>query len=156
LGNPEVFLGTPAREFVPAFSPDGHWLAYAAYETGIPEIFVRPFPGPGGQRRITSDGGLFPVWSQKGHELLYETLERRIMAVSYTMNGGAFIPGKLRVWTDTELINTGPLPEYDLAPDGKRIAALLGGENAAAKPVTHVIFLLNFFDEVKRKVAEAK
>jgi len=27
-GNPELFLGTPANENTPTFSPDGRWIAY--------------------------------------------------------------------------------------------------------------------------------
>jgi eukaryotic-like serine/threonine-protein kinase len=33
--------------YMPALSPDGRWLAYAANATSRSEVFVRPFPGPG-------------------------------------------------------------------------------------------------------------
>ena len=48
-GKPTVFLNTPAVEQEPMFSPDGKWIAYFSSESGSSEIFVRPFPGPGGK-----------------------------------------------------------------------------------------------------------
>jgi len=47
-GPAKSFLNTPFNEFYPAFTPDGRWLAYMSNETGHYEIYVRPFPGPGG------------------------------------------------------------------------------------------------------------
>jgi serine/threonine-protein kinase len=51
LGKPELFLGTPFSEVLPAFSPDGRWLAYQSNESGPYEVYVRPFPGPGAAGR---------------------------------------------------------------------------------------------------------
>jgi serine/threonine-protein kinase len=48
-GKPFVFLNTSATEAEPAFSPDGRWVAYESSETGVAEVYVRPFPGPGGK-----------------------------------------------------------------------------------------------------------
>src|SRR5579859_1263083 len=52
LGKAERFLRSSAFT-APAFSPDGHWLAYQANETGAIEIFVQAFPGPGGRWQIS-------------------------------------------------------------------------------------------------------
>jgi hypothetical protein len=48
-GKPEVFLKTPFNEMMPMFSPDGRWMAYTSDESGATEVYVRPFPGPGGK-----------------------------------------------------------------------------------------------------------
>ena len=46
---------------------------------------------------------------------------------------------------------------YDVAPDGKRIAALMPVEAPEAQQAqNHVIFLMNFFDELRRKVPTGK
>jgi Tol biopolymer transport system component/DNA-binding winged helix-turn-helix (wHTH) protein len=82
---PELFLQTRFNEFLPAFSPDGHWIAYRSDESGTVEIYVQPFPGPGGKRQISIGGGIYPIWSSNGRELLYETPDNRIMSVSYTV-----------------------------------------------------------------------
>ena len=42
---------------------------------------------------------------------------------------------------------------YDLAPDAKRVAALMPVEAPEAQQArSHVVVLLNFFDELRRKV----
>jgi Tol biopolymer transport system component len=152
LGKTELFLGTPSNEIYPAFSPDGRWLAYASNESGPFEVYVRPFPGPGGRWQISEGGGVFPLWSREGHELLFETLDNRVMAVSYTTQGDSFAASKPRVWSETRLLNVLGIPVYDLAPDGKRIAAILASDEAGGeKPPTHLTFLLNFFDELRRR-----
>ena len=46
-----TLLGTPFDEWTPQFSPDGRWLAYASDESGRSEVYVQPFPGPGGSGR---------------------------------------------------------------------------------------------------------
>ena len=70
-GTPTAFLATPAIEVLPSFSPDGRWLAYQSNEGGLFEIYVRAFPGPGGKWRVSSDGGVWPIWSPAGRELLF-------------------------------------------------------------------------------------
>src|SRR4029453_8678885 len=70
-GTPMVFLNGPFAEDQPMFSPDGRWLAYASTESGQYEVYVRPFPGPGGKWQISTNGGVYPTWSRTRHELLY-------------------------------------------------------------------------------------
>ena len=83
-GKPEPFLRTPADEMLPRFSPDGRWIAYRSNESGIPEIYVRPFPaGSGGKWQISSGGALYALWSNNGRELFLETADNRIMVVDY-------------------------------------------------------------------------
>jgi serine/threonine-protein kinase len=153
LGKAELFLGTPFADAEPAFSPDGHWLAYVSTESGTLEVYVRPFPGPGGRWQISTGGGRFPYWSRSGHELLFEKPGGNgIMAVSYTAKGDTFTASTPKVWSTARLVPTGNLPNYDLAPDGKRIAGFLATEDTEGqKAMTHLTLLLNFFDELRRK-----
>jgi serine/threonine-protein kinase len=152
-GKPEPFLRTPFDELVPAFSPDGRWIAYRSNVSGSAEICVQPFSATGGKWQISSGGGLFPFWSKNGHELFYETPDNRIMAVDYTVNGDSFAPGKPRLWSEKQVFHPSGLVNLDLAPDGKRFAVPAAPETATPeKGSVHVIFLLNFFDELKRRV----
>ena len=154
-GKPEPFLRTLAYEMVPQFSPDGRWIAYRSNESGSFEIYVRPYPAGSGVRwwRISNGGGLYAFWANNGRELFYETADNRIMAMDYTVDGASFLAGKPRLWSDKQLFYTGT-STVDLAPDGKRFAVLrqpqapAGGE----KGTVHVIVLLNFFDEVRRRI----
>ena len=123
-------------------------MAYASNESGTFEVYVRPFPGPGGRWHISTGGGSFPLWSRDGRQLFFEALDQRVvMAVSYSAKGDSFAPGKPRVWSETRLLNLGPISVYDLAPDGKRLAAMLANDEAP----THLTVLLNFFDELRRR-----
>ena len=60
-----VLLGTPAHEDTPMFSPDGRFVAYFYSEGGSTsyDVYVRPFPGPGGPWRVSANGGMYPRWS---------------------------------------------------------------------------------------------
>jgi serine/threonine-protein kinase len=152
LGKREPFLQTPFREGTPHLSPDGRWLAFTSNETGTFEVYVRPFPGPGKKWPISTAGGWYPVWSRNGRELFFLAFDRHIMVASYTANRDSFAADKPRVWSERRLVDM-PAPPYDLAPDGKRFAVVLAAdETAGAEPANSVTVLLNFFDELKRRV----
>jgi serine/threonine-protein kinase len=148
LGKDEIFAAGPALHVYGygAFSPDGRWIAYTSRETGAPEIFVRPFPGPGGKWQISSGGGTFPVWSRAGRELLYKGPDDRIMTVSYTINGDTLTAGSPRVWSPTPIMTYGNFNVWDLAPDGKR--ALVFISDAQQKSLTHLTLVLNLFEHI--------
>jgi serine/threonine-protein kinase len=149
-GKPEVFLRTSANELLPRFSPDGRWIAYRSDESGSYEVYVRPFPpGRGGKWQISAGGGLYALWAKNGRELFYETVDNRIMVVDYTVNGDSFDPAKPRLWSDKQLFYTGE-SNLDLAPDGKRFLVFESPE--APKNPPRIVFLLNFFDELRRKI----
>jgi serine/threonine protein kinase len=152
-GQPEPFLRTPADEMVPRISPDGRWVAYRSNETGIPEIYVRPFPSAvGGKWKISTGGGFYAFWSNNGRELFYETTDERIMSVNYKVEADSFVAGKPRLWSGAQLFFIGS-SNLDLAPDGKRFVVFSAPESPAGqKSSVQVTMLLNFFDELKRRI----
>src|SRR5207237_1063263 len=78
-GKPEPFVADPAIvEVDPSFSPDGKFLAYTDGGGNSTDIFVRPFPGPGGKWRVAK-GGQFPTWSPNTHEIFYVSKDDNIM-----------------------------------------------------------------------------
>jgi serine/threonine-protein kinase len=157
LGKAVPFVQTPFITILPTFSPDGRWIAYTSGEPGRTGLWVRPFPGPGGQWQIDS-AGRFPIWSRDGRELFF-LVDGRIMVAGYTATGDSFVAGKPRVWSEKPLLDLGSPPTftYDAAPDGKRFAVVLYPDGTAdEKPITHVTFLLNFFDELRRRVPVSK
>ncbi|MBI4902639.1 MAG: serine/threonine-protein kinase [Acidobacteria bacterium] len=155
-GKPEPFLRTKFTEGFPAFSPDGRWMAYTSDESGIMEVYVRPFPGPGGKWQVSTGGGVMAVWSRNGRELFYRTLDHRIMMTPYSAKDASFAAGKSQLWAEARIRSGGTSTNFDLAPDGKRFAALMASDNAGATRPTHVTFLLNFFDELRRKAPVGK
>jgi Tol biopolymer transport system component len=157
-GRPEVFLQAPADERYPSFSPDGRWIAYRSDESGTAQVYVRAFPDKGGKWQISNSGGTYPMWSRNGHELFFETLDNHMMVAAYTVQGDSFVAEKPRVWSEKQLgVGAVVSRNADPAPDGKRIVALVPVETAEAqKAQSHVIFLMNFFDELRRKVPAGK
>jgi Tol biopolymer transport system component len=154
---PEVFLQTPVDELYPSFSPDGRWMAYTSNESGINQVYVRAFPDKGGKWQISNSGGAYSMWSRNGHDLFFEALDNHIMVAAYTVKGDSFVADKPRVWSVKPIGGTVGLKNVDLAPDGKRIVALMPVETAEAqKAQSHVTFLMNFSDELRRKVPVGK
>jgi serine/threonine protein kinase len=151
-GAPEPFHKTPFSDYCPVFSPDGEWLAYASNESGMFDVYVRPFPssesGSGnGKWQISTGGGDSPMWSPKVRELLYHSGDQ-IMAVKYTVNGDVFLAEKPRVWAS----KLGGATEFDLSRDGKRLAVVMPLSKAATPE--HVVgFLFNLGDELRRRTS---
>jgi len=151
-GEPKPFVNSAFAEEGPAFSPDGRWLAYASNESGSEEVYVRPFPGPGGKWQISTGGGTYPRWSRNGRELFYRTPDTKIMVVTYSASGDSFRADRPQLWSPGQFTYTGVGDyNFDLHPDGKRFAVLKvpGGEETSA--VNKVSFIFNFFDELRRK-----
>ena len=80
---PRPFFRTQFNEGAPVFSPDGHWLAYTSDESGRYEVYVQPYPGPGGKWQISNEGGNELVWPKNGRELFYRN-GAKMMAVEIT------------------------------------------------------------------------
>jgi tRNA A-37 threonylcarbamoyl transferase component Bud32 len=154
-GKPELFMQDAFDDRQPMFSPDGRWLAYASNDSGTYQVYVRAFPDKGGKWQVSSAGGAYPTWSRDGRELFFRTPDNRIMVASYVVKGDSFVADKARPWSEKQLADFGVvgISNYDLAPDGKRVVALLPVETPEAQQAqNHVIFLENFFDELRRKV----
>ena len=155
-GTPQIFLQTPFTERDASFSSDGLWLAYDSNESGIPQVYVRAFPDKGGRWQISSTGGTAPIFSRSTRELFFYNLaDDRIMVSAYSVKGGSFVAEKPRVWSEVSLAALNAFigaTQYDVAPDGRRIAATTYAESATRQNSGHVIFLENFADELQRKV----
>ncbi len=150
-GTPVRFLTTKSVDVDATFSPDGRWLAYASNESGRFEIYVRAIAADGapGTRRwvISNNGGTSPRWSPDGRDPLY-LVGNQIMAVGYAARGESFVAEKARVWA-ADVRTTGG---FDPSPDGKRVAVSVPTSTASAGPEQSFIFILNFFDELRRRV----
>jgi len=151
-GKPEVFLQSPFQERCPMFSPDGRWLAYMSNESGAYQVYVQAFPHKGSKRQVSTDRGGYPAWSRDGKELFFSSIPSshgQLMAVSYQSRGDSFETDKPRIWS-RHLAGFGTTRSYDPVADGKRIVALTAAE-ATQGPHDRVVFLLNFFDELRRR-----
>jgi hypothetical protein len=74
------------------------------------------------------------------------------------------VADKPRIWFEKPIGGLGiggggstTVKNVDLAPDGKRIVALMpANDNNSPESQNHVTFLLNFFDELRRRVPAGK
>jgi eukaryotic-like serine/threonine-protein kinase len=146
----QPFLRTRFDEAVPRFSPDGRWLAYISNESGRYEIYVQPYPGPGGKWQISTEGGTEPVWNRNGRELFYRSGDK-MMAVDIATQPD-FAAGTPRMLFEGRY-EPAPVPaaNYDVSPDGQRFLMLKPSAAAEAAP-TQINVVLNWFEELKRRV----
>jgi serine/threonine protein kinase/Tol biopolymer transport system component len=111
-----------ASAFDGNFSPDGRWLAYFSYESGRPEVYVVPFPGPGGKYQISHNGGWLVRWA-KGNKLFFSTMDNRLMEADLALSASS-----LEVKSIRPLFQMNPpseaMPLFDVSADGERFVVL--------------------------------
>lgn len=164
---PEPWLRTSAHESHPVVSPDGRWIAYASDISGRAEVYVRRFPGPGGEEQVSTAGGWEPVWAPGGDRLYYRSMNGdSLWAVSFRAEespaGGT---GPLPRSGRPELLFTGAFNNaagfagrnYDLAPDGERFLMILEGTEERGSWIerTRIDVILNWLPEMERRMAAA-
>ena len=146
----EPFLRTRSNEGGAQFSPDGHWLAYVSDESGRPEIYVQPYPGPGGKWQISTEGGTEAIWNPNGRELFYRS-GSKMMAVDVTTQP-TFSAG------NPKLLFEGPYrpspsdqPNYSVSHDGQRFL-MLKTSDKPEQAATQINVVLNWFEDLKKKM----
>jgi serine/threonine-protein kinase len=150
-GAPEVFLATTRDERAAMFSPDGRWIVYAMQEPGRDEeVYVQPFGQQGGRLVVSRGGGIEPVWSPKGDQIFYRSVDgRRMMAVDIDVRPGQ----PVRIGAP-QLVFEGPFralggsfwSNYDVTPDGQRFLMIETAEERSAR----INLVLNWIDGLKQ------
>jgi serine/threonine protein kinase/Tol biopolymer transport system component len=149
----QPFLQTPAT--APRFSPDGRWLAYVSEESGHREVYVQPYPGPGGKWQVSTDGGTEPAWNRNGRELFYRNGDKMMAADIFTQP--SFTVGKPRqLFAGAYEMNYFAAPFYDVSADGQRFLMLKPVEQTQDAAPTQINIVLNWFEELKQKVPTGK
>jgi Tol biopolymer transport system component len=131
---PFPFLSTPVNEQQGAFSPAGKWVAYQSDESGRNEVYVRPFPGPGGQWQISAGGGTSPRWRADGKELYYVAPDGKLMAAAITAHGTTFVHETPAALFQAHMPQVPLRPQYDVARDG-RFLINTELENTSTEPI---------------------
>ena len=128
-----TILNTPAQESVPSVSRDGRWLAYQSDESGQVEVYVRPFPGPGGVSPVSLDGGSTPVWAHNGREIVYQSTEALTTAdspganwiVATVRTDPAFrVESRVPFAATPGFVASPQTRHFDISPDDQRLLTL--------------------------------
>ncbi len=133
------YLQTEFAEYGAQFSPDGRWVAYVSAESGRPEIYVQPFPGPGGKWQISTAGGSMPAWRRDGKELFYIAPDSKLM-VARVRTGSTFEAEVPESLFESRQKSFGGLTrrQYDVSPDGQRFLVNWAMEEESSTPITLV------------------
>jgi Tol biopolymer transport system component len=148
-GKAQAVLQSNFGQMQATYSPDGHWMVYTSNESGRDEIYVQPFPGPGGKWLLSADGGAYPRWAQNGREIFFRS-EDRMMSVPVETQP------TFKVGTARMLFRGGgyvALGNYDVAPDSQHFLMIKEKEAPASAKELNII--LHWTDELRRRALPA-
>jgi len=153
-GEPELFLGTRFEEVEARFSPDGRWVAYQSDESGRVEIYIRPFPGPGGRWQVSSGGGVTPRWSHDGSRLFF-LQATQLYEVDVGVEGDAVQVGKPQPVVELPGLRRSM---WGLSADGEQFLFVQDPEGAArsgeGEPTQNLVrFTFHWFEELRALLA---
>lgn len=122
------------------FSRDVRWVAYSSNVSGRSEIYVQPFPGPGGKVPVSTVGGAQPRWRHDGKEIFYIAADNSLMSVplKFSASGDSVEPDTPVLLFRTRIFSnvTGGKQQYAVSRDGQRFLAIVPPEDAAVSPIT--------------------
>jgi hypothetical protein len=142
---PFEVIQTESDERLGQFSPNGKWIAYQSNKTGRFEIYLRPFPGPGGDVPVSIDGGQEVRWNPTGKELFYMAPDDALMTVPirFSSDGTTVDVGRpLALLSGTAVGGTIPntnRQRYVVGPDGQSFVMNSAPEQASASPITVIL-----------------
>jgi serine/threonine-protein kinase len=139
---PTTLVQTKFSEFDPTISPDSKWLAYKSNATGRFEIYLRPFPGPGGVVQLTAGtaGATDPHWTRDGR-LIYRAGDTIVVA-TLTKGPTPSVAQERRLFQ--------ALTPYAASADARHFALLRSTGNDQ-----QVVVVLNWINELRAKLAAA-
>jgi serine/threonine-protein kinase len=151
-GTIEPVLASAFNEHSPEISPDGRWMAYESDESGRTEVYVRPYPDAASARfPVSTDGGIWPLWSRNGRELFYWRRPDTLMVVPVEA-GSTFRAGRPVSLVQGEFDTGNESRMYDVTPDGRRflfVKPIGSADDDVRSPAITVV--LNWFEDVKAR-----
>jgi len=144
---PAPLLASKFTQVSPALSPGGRWLAYGSNESGLPVIYVVPFPNTG-SARWAAGGGTEPQWAHSGRELFYRDASGRLMSVEVKTNPTFSIGRSAPLFPAGGFVSDQFVAQYDVSPDDKRFLMI---RPVGASAPDKLIVVDNWFEELKSK-----
>jgi len=137
------------------FSPDGRYVAHLSSQTGRAELYIRPFPGPGGQTTVSVGGAREPVWAATGELFYRRPDDYMMMMVEVSTDPVLTVGPPVELFAGSSPGGGSPTARYDVTADGQRFlmsAGLLASGEAGSGPRPKVIIVLNWVEELKERV----
>ena len=138
---PIVVVNTPFEERGGQFSPDGRWVAYQSNESGRFEVYVQPFPGPGGKWQVSTAGGTDARWRSDGKELFFLAADAQLMAVPVRASNSTFEAGSPAALFQRRMVVGGGADlraQYAVSRDG-RFLLNVPDDTSTAAPITLIL-----------------
>ncbi|MGO9255908.1 MAG: protein kinase domain-containing protein [Bryobacteraceae bacterium] len=146
---PRSILESEFAKWTPDLSPDGHWVAYSADDTGRQEIYVTAYSDAGPKVTISADGGTLPRWSRNGRELFYRS-GNKMMAVE-VQTVPTFRAGRPKVLFEAAYRG------YDVSADGHRFLMVKPPAAQQSPPASdQVMIVFNWLEELRRRLPAGK
>jgi len=139
------------------FSPDGRFVAFLSGQTGEREVYIRPFPGPGGQTTVSVGGGIEPVWAANGELFYRRPSDYMLMAVQVRTEPTLMVGTPAEVFAGPSRGgNASPTARYSVTADGQRFlmsrgVTPLGGGDSSGQG-SRIVIVQNWVEELKARV----
>jgi Tol biopolymer transport system component len=155
----EKVLDSRFNEATPALSPNGQWLAYVSNESGVFEVYVRPYADPLANRvKVSTEGGSKPQWSATGRELYFvrqavstqdsSRQNAAIMTVD-VRPGGTFVATAPR----TLFNHNRQIDYFGVTPDGKRFVIVTPTAQRQTERRPEVVIIENWPQALTRRAS---
>lgn len=146
-GAPPDTLAVPGSSIAaPKLSPDGRWLLYTSNETGENEVWVTTLDGSGVRHRISTGGGMRPLWTRGGREIVYRDVPA-VLAVSFDPGTGP--RGRPVELFRGDYVDSGSSegPDWDVSADGEMFYMV----RETGEPPRRISIITNFFEVLRER-----
>ena len=149
---PVEFLATPLIEGDPSISPNGRWLAYHANDSGVYEVYVSPFPGPGGRTLISTGGGQNPVWAHNGREIFYRGTGQSLIIATVRTEPDVAVESREELTSWAGHLAENASRHFDPSPEDERLLSIRAVDSSGGE--MRDIVVQNFFEELRQVVPD--
>ena len=117
----EPLIATPFREYFPALSSDGRWIAFVSDQSGRSEVYVRTLDSAGTMTQVSQGGGDEPLWSRDGRDLFYRSYlpgDVKLVAARVETTPAFRVIDRQALFSVAAYVNSTPHTGYEVSPDG--------------------------------------